>query len=131
VLTLIDAHTHIQSSRAATRAQMARLGLPTYREGATKKFLGEIDRSGVEWTMIVGWLPAQLMVARAAAAGVDRDEAAAEALPRWHELNAWAVATAAVPPDRLKAIASLDPCCCAPDSCTRRPTASWPLGPAG
>jgi len=107
--TLIDAHTHTQPSLAATRQFMADLGLQQVAEGTPDDAVERMDRAGIEWTMIVSFLPAQALVDAAVAAGEERDQARARVLGRWHDLNAWAAEQSRTRPDRFRSVVGVDP----------------------
>jgi predicted TIM-barrel fold metal-dependent hydrolase len=130
-VTLIDAHTHTQPSRAATEAFMANLQMPAGRAGTTSEVVAGMDRTNVEWTMIVPWLPAQDFVDEAIAAGADRDEAVERVLGRWHELNSWAAAAAAAQPARLKSVIGLDPVLMSPERIEREVRTQLAAGASG
>lgn len=108
---LVDAHTHTQPSAAATQAFLA--GLPYRRAspplGTVEELLAGMDRHGVDWTLVVPWLPARALVEAAVAEGQDRDAATEQVVGRWQALNGWAARAAAEQPDRLVAVVGLDP----------------------
>jgi predicted TIM-barrel fold metal-dependent hydrolase len=108
-MRLIDCHTHTQPSAAATQEFVQGLDIPLARPGTTSDLILSMDTSNIAWSMIVPLIFAQDEVAAAVALGGDRDEATADVLAAWHELNSWAARAAAEQPDRLKAVVGVDP----------------------
>ncbi|MCW2523733.1 MAG: hypothetical protein JWO63_2068 [Frankiales bacterium] len=130
-VTLIDAHTHTQPTRAATQAFMDNLQMPAARDGTTAELVAGMDRTNIAWTMIVPWLPAQDFVAELAASGTDRDAAVEQVLRQWHELNAWAAGAASAQPSRIKSVVGLDPVLMSPDYLQREVETQLAAGASG
>jgi predicted TIM-barrel fold metal-dependent hydrolase len=90
-----------------------------------------MDRAGIEWTMIVAFRPAQLMVEQSVAGGSDREQAVRDTLAEWHELNSWAAAAARAQPDRLKSVVGLDPVLMTPEQVRAEATTQLAAGASG
>ncbi|TFV88806.1 amidohydrolase family protein [Blastococcus sp. CT_GayMR16] len=114
---LIDAHTHTQPSPAATQEFLDALpvGPPRPLQGTVDELIAGMDANGLDWTLIVPWFAGMDIVNAAVEAGRDRDEAGAEVVARWRDLNAWAAKSAHDNPTRIVAVVGLDPVLMSPD----------------
>ena len=114
---LVDAHTHTQPSPEATRDFLDALpvGPPRPLQGTVDELIGGMDDTEIDWTLIVPWFAGMDLVNAAVAAGRDRDEAGAEVVARWQDLNAWAARAAHDHPTRIVAIVGLDPVLMSPE----------------
>jgi predicted TIM-barrel fold metal-dependent hydrolase len=108
---LVDAHTHVQPSRATTDLFFGRVGLsrPPQTEGTIDELLRQMDLHDVARTTIVPWLPARDLVASSVEQGTDRDAAIAAVLDEWRALNEWAAAAVLRHPGRLTCLVGVDP----------------------
>ena len=106
---LIDSHTHAQPSAAAGRAFVRNAGHEPVRDGDIDDLLASMKRAGIVRTVIVPWLPAQDMVQDRVAAGADRDQAVAEVVAKWRQLNGWAASLTRAHPDQISCLVGIDP----------------------
>ncbi|MCU1457869.1 MAG: hypothetical protein JWL73_1961 [Actinomycetia bacterium] len=107
---LVDSHTHVLPSAAASAAFLRGIGLePSPGDGDVPELLRLSAECGIARTMIVPWLPAQPRVEQKVADGIDRRIATRAVLDDWHELNAWATAAVRAAPDALMCVVGLDP----------------------
>jgi uncharacterized protein len=108
-MPLIDSHTHTHPTAQQAQAFLANFGLPATLDGTPSELTQRMDAAAIEWTMIVSFLPIQQLIAQQTQAGVDRDEATATMILRWHDLNSWAAAAASADPARIKCVVGVDP----------------------
>lgn len=106
----IDAHTHTQPSRA-DKAEFDQWSAAQDRSraGTVDELLSQMAAAEVRRTMLVPWLPAQLLVERLVEKGEDQEGAAASVVERWGQLNLWAAAEARAHPEQLTCLVGLDP----------------------
>lgn len=133
VQRLIDAHTHTQPTPQATRAFLDALpvGPPRPLDGTVDELIEGMDATALDWTLIVPWFPGMDIVNAAVAQGVDRDEAGADVVARWRELNGWAARAAHDHPRRIVSIVGLDPVLMSPETIEQEVTTRLAEGASG
>jgi predicted TIM-barrel fold metal-dependent hydrolase len=106
----IDAHTHTQPG-PADKAEFDQWSeaRDRSRAGTVDELLSGMGAAEVRLTMVVPWLPAQLLVEQLVKNGEDRERATASVVERWRRLNRWAAAETRAHPGQLSCLVGLDP----------------------
>jgi hypothetical protein len=119
----IDAHTHTQPS-PADKAEFDQWSeaRDRSRAGTVDELLSGMGAAEARHTMVVPWLPAQLLVEQLVEKGEDRERATASVVERWRRLNRWAAAETRAP--RAHAVRPCGRAAACPCD-RRRPRALW------